>query len=287
MPGGYNAGMNADLASDIPSAFSAQRVAALCGPAAADLAIRVVAQTGSTNADLLAAARTLERPTLLWALSQTAGRGRAGRVWHAAEDATLTFSLAWKFALPLQALLGLPLAVGVAVAEALASCGVEVRLKWPNDILRDGRKLGGILVETGAGDGGRATWAVIGVGLNMILPTGLDAALAGASAAAPELLDDRARAVAAVATAVAATAAQFAQQGFALFAPRWNALHGFAGRSVNILDHGAVVHHGCAIGVDESGRLLLDTAHGRIAVVAGDVSLRAAQEQGQGDAAAG
>lgn len=259
------------MTSAISPGLSAERVAALCGAAAQPLAIRVVAETGSTNDDLLAEVRTLERPTLLWAQSQTAGRGRAGRAWQAAEGATLTFSLAWKFSLPLHALAGLPLAVGVTVAEALALYAIEVRLKWPNDLLRDGGKLGGILIET-ARDGD-SCWAVIGIGINVARPT--DEHVAALAAAAPELQADRGQVIAALATALAESLSLFAQQGFAAFASRWNMRHAHAGREVNIIDHGEVVHRGRALGVDASGRLLLDTERGEMAVLAGDVSLRA------------
>lgn len=234
--------------------------------------IRVVAQTGSTNDDLLAEVRRLERPVLLWALAQTAGRGRAGRSWHAAEGATLTFSLAWRFDLPLHALAGLPLAVGVTVAEVLASYAVDVRLKWPNDLLRDGRKLGGVLIETARV--GEDCWTVIGIGINMTMPDGEVAAIA---AAAPELQADRAQVIAAMATALAENLAVFEKQGFSAFAARWNARHAHAGRQVNIVDHGAVLHSGRASGVDAHGRLLLQTGQGEVAVLAGDVSLRAAE----------
>jgi BirA family biotin operon repressor/biotin-[acetyl-CoA-carboxylase] ligase len=259
------------MISAISPGLSAERLAALCGAAAQALTIRVVAETGSTNDDLLAEVRTLDRPTLLWAQSQTAGRGRAGRAWHAAEGATLTFSLAWKFALPLHALAGLPLAVGVTVADVLALYAIDVRLKWPNDLLRDGGKLGGILIET-ARDGD-ACWAVIGIGINMARPP--DEQIAALAAAAPELQDDRGQVIAALATALAENLPLFAQQGFAAFAARWNARHAHAGREVNIIDHGKLLHSGRAIGVDANGCLLLDTAQGSVAVVAGDVSLRA------------
>lgn len=259
----------------ISPGVSAERVAALRGAAAQQVAIRVVAETGSTNDDLLAEVRMLQGPTLLWALAQTAGRGRAGRTWHAAEGATLTFSLAWKFSLPLHALAGLPLAIGVAVADVLALYAIDVRLKWPNDLLRDGRKLGGILIET-ARDG-EACWAVIGIGINMGLPQQLDEQTAAMAAAAPELRADRGQVIAALVTALAENLTLFAQQGFAAFAARWNARHAYAGRQVNIIDHGATTHSGRATGVDAQGRLLLETPRGAVAIVAGDVSLRAAE----------
>jgi BirA family biotin operon repressor/biotin-[acetyl-CoA-carboxylase] ligase len=272
----YNARMTSTPSSAAAETFSNDRLTALCGPAAQHVALRVVAETGSTNADLLTAARDLTQPTLLWAQSQTAGKGRAGRTWHSASEATLTFSLAWNFAVPLQALVGLPLAVGVVLAETLASFGVDARLKWPNDILRDGRKLAGILIETAVTP--TATWAVIGIGINLALPPELDAQIAATATAAPELKQDREQVVAALVTALADAMPLFEQNGFQPFALRWNALHAHAGTAVNILDRATILHQGVAVGIDDSGRLLLDTAQGRVAIMAGDVSLRIREE---------
>ncbi|HXA48242.1 MAG TPA: biotin--[acetyl-CoA-carboxylase] ligase, partial [Burkholderiaceae bacterium] len=136
------------------------------------MAISIVAETGSTNVDLLAALENLPGPSLLIAEAQTAGKGRAGRAWHSEPGATLTFSLGWKFNLPAQALLGLPLAVGVVIAEALQQFAVDARLKWPNDVLRDGNKMAGVLIETAnaKGGAGEQVWAVIGIGVNMVVP---------------------------------------------------------------------------------------------------------------------
>jgi BirA family biotin operon repressor/biotin-[acetyl-CoA-carboxylase] ligase len=258
------------------SIISADRLAALCGPSAQNIALRIVAETGSTNADLLAQIDRLERPTLLWAQSQTAGKGRAGRTWHSSSEATLTFSLAWRFDAPLQALVGLPLAVGVTLAETMASFGIDARLKWPNDILRNNRKLAGILIETAMARS--TTWAVIGIGINLALPQQLDEQIASTAAWAPELQADREQVVATLLTALTDALPLFAQQGFKPFAARWNALHAHAGKAVNIIDRTAILHSGRALGVDESGRLLLETAQGRVAIMAGDVSLRTREE---------
>ena len=157
------------------------------------LSIEVLARTESTNSVLLervrseqrsAGERGLERggertdaarfgrrahdmqPCLLVAEHQTAGRGRMGRIWHAEAGASLTFSLALPLSLPDWS--GLSLAVGCAMAEALEpapSATPRLQLKWPNDLWLDGRKLGGILIETVTA--GEQRIAVIGVGLNI------------------------------------------------------------------------------------------------------------------------
>jgi BirA family biotin operon repressor/biotin-[acetyl-CoA-carboxylase] ligase len=309
-----------------PSISAAAIMQHCSSAAAAAVRIDVVAHTGSTNADMLArlataapasAAAPQLTPMLLLALAQTAGRGRAGRRWES-DDASLTFSLAWPFARPLAALVGLPLAVGVAVAEALAQHGAAVTLKWPNDVLQDGRKLAGILIETAGSAASQVPsepvcWAVIGIGINIDRSSDIDSDMhdrAGAGDAATAIsADDRAGTVPANAASAAAVPAagttaaaglviaalpatdrnrlmarlldsltvalqRFDAAGLAPFVARWNALHAHGGLAVDILDCGERLYTGTAQGIDAHGRLLLQTAQGVVAVLAGDVSLR-------------
>ena len=268
-------------------------VASSCrSAAAAATAIEVVARTGSTNADLLTRAGNrsqpdaLAGPTLLVALAQSAGRGRAGRSWQS-DAASLTFSLAWPLRQSGAALLGLPLAIGVALADVLAARQVKVALKWPNDILLAQRKLAGILIETtsSAGLPQRQAWAVIGIGINLrgagddIAADGPARGGARGASHAPQIAalpaTDRNALLAELLDALTATLQQFEESGFAPFAARWNSLHAHAGQRVDILDQGRVLHSGLALGVDTQGRLLLDTGGQVAAIVAGDVSLRA------------
>jgi len=259
--------------------LSAAAITAHCATSATHVAIETVAETGSTNADLLARVDTLDGPVLRIADNQTAGRGRAGRAWLSQPGAALMFSLAWRFKGPLHKMSGLPMAVGVALAETIAALGVPVQIKWPNDLLRDGKKLAGILVETQAAkrdsDGDGAVWAVIGVGLNLIMPDELEAAIGREVAAAPWLAKmDRNQLMAALLSRLAAVLAEFDDTGFAPFTERWNTLHAWQGQEVVLLDNGAVLQQGVAAGVDAIGRLMLDTAQGRVEVLSGDVSLR-------------
>jgi BirA family biotin operon repressor/biotin-[acetyl-CoA-carboxylase] ligase len=201
-------------------------------------------------------------------------------------QSTLTFSLAWKFNLSMQGLLGLPLAVGVAIAEALAVCDVSVRLKWPNDILKDGKKLGGVLIETATvRDKGQSqvVWAVIGVGLNMLLSDELYALLGEAATDAPSLMQkDRNQIMATLLNHLTHVLHQFEQEGFAAFVARWNALHAYADQAVVISNQGQNLHEGIAKGVDSIGRLMLESlvgseigpGTGTVSIMAGDVSLR-------------
>jgi BirA family biotin operon repressor/biotin-[acetyl-CoA-carboxylase] ligase len=248
--------------------------AAIAALSRAGVAVEVVAQTGSTNADLLARAGTLAAPLLLVAEHQSAGRGRAGRSWLSSPEGSLTFSLAWRFDGGPQALLGLPLAVGVALADTLGALGQQVQLKWPNDVLKDGDKLAGILIETQSAPGG-GTWTVIGIGLNLLMPDEMEAQLGRSAAGMPWLARmDRDALMAALLNGLADCLREFTARGFAAFSARWNLRHAWQGETVVLLDGGVVLHEGRAAGVDDSGRLLLDTDEDRITVMAGDVSLR-------------
>ena len=251
--------------------MNAANIFALSG---AGVAVEVVPETGSTNADLLARAARLTEPVLLVAEHQSAGRGRAGRSWLSSSENSLTFSLAWKFEGGLQTLSGLPLAIGVALGDALGELGVQIQLKWPNDVLKDGDKLAGILIETQSAQQG-GVWAVIGIGLNLLMPDELEAQIGRSVASLPWLARmDRDVLMAALLDALAEALRLFASRGFAAFSARWNLRHAWQGRPVVILDNGKVLQEGLAAGVDDAGRLLLDTAQGRTSVVAGDVSLR-------------
>jgi len=253
---------------------SPQQLSAQATGAARQVTIEIVAETGSTNADLLARTASLTAPVLLVAGTQTAGRGRAGRAWHSAAGASLTFSLAWKFKRTLPQLVGLPLAVGVAIAEALRDYGVEVRLKWPNDVLLDGRKLAGILIEAAVAPDG--VWAVIGIGINLALPQALAERMDNPAAALPPLPVTQTELLAALLNSLAPVLSEFDVAGIAPFIERWNALHAWRGEPVVVLDQGQARQRGIAIGVDDAGRLLLDTAAGQVALLSGDVSLRRA-----------
>lgn len=236
-----------------------------------------VAQTGSTNADLIERLRAgpePEAPLLRMADRQTAGRGRLGRAWQGGEaGASLAFSLAVRPAAADWS--GLSLAVGLAVAEALDPAAERLALKWPNDVwLRDaagtGRKLAGVLVES-LPVGGRR-WAVIGIGINLWpssvqrLPTAACWAEVAPQADAPAVL-------AALLPRLAEVLTVFDAQGFAPLAPRFAARDGLAGRTVVTTD--PACPGGLALGVASDGTLCIrrpDGAEHRLH--AGEVSVR-------------
>lgn len=149
------------------------------------LEVRVVGRCTSTNAVLLAGPS--DKPVLLAAEAQSAGRGRRGRRWRSAPGKGATFSILRRMRCPPAALVGLPVAVGVAAARALRALGARgVSLKWPNDLMARRRKLGGILIETRSSSVG--TTLVVGIGINCYGQPQLRARLGRGVAALEELL---------------------------------------------------------------------------------------------------
>ncbi len=268
----------AELRSRLPLSPAAVRAAVLAG-SALYTSVEVVARTGSTNADLLAAARTgAAGGSVLVAEEQTAGRGRLDRSWHSQPGAGLTFSVLLRpAAVPAGGRGWLPLLTGVAVASALAArVAVDAALKWPNDVLADGpdgpAKLAGILAEQAGGA------VVIGVGLNVSatraeLPPGQSTSLllAGGSN-----LDRQA-----ILTAVLGELERWYLRWTGAPVPGDAAGSGLraaylrvcstVGQQVRVELPGGGVLAGRAGGVDDAGRLLVSTPDGVHAVSAGDV----------------
>jgi len=243
--------------------------------------VEVVEQTGSTNDDLLELARLAvpDRPVLRVALHQVAGRGRHGRRWHDARGRALLFSVMTPWLRDPAAASAVTVACGITAAEALRSRGIEARLKWPNDLLLSGRKLGGILTELAFDPRGRAS-LVVGVGVNLCLDPETRVAIDQPAAALDErivetrLASEREQWVAVLALAVLDAMGGFERDGFAPFRARFDALFAYAGRPVVVMQAGLPALAGVPAGIDEEGRLLLSTDAGVQAVSSGELSLR-------------
>jgi BirA family biotin operon repressor/biotin-[acetyl-CoA-carboxylase] ligase len=244
--------------------------------------VEVLFDVDSTNTRLYEeAAPRAGQARFLFAEIQHAGRGRRGRSWVAPFGSGLTFSAVWTFAETPPGLPALGLAIGVAVAEALRAMGVKgVGLKWPNDIVWRRRKLGGLLLQVRTESGGPTT-VVIGLGLNVSLPSSTREVLAGAGAfpvadlreAIVDRVLGRNELAGALAAAILASLTEFELEGYAPFVPRWSALDALAGESVRVMQ-GASTVDGVARGADAEGALLVE-AEGRIERFhSGDVSLR-------------
>jgi BirA family biotin operon repressor/biotin-[acetyl-CoA-carboxylase] ligase len=255
--------------------------AALDPPAASllgELAVHEVLD--STNAEVL---RQLDAGArsgyLCTAEQQTAGRGRRGRQWVSPFARNIYLSIAWEYAEGAAILEGLSLAVGAAVAQALARLGVEgITLKWPNDLLHGRAKLGGVLIEM-AGDTAGACHVVVGVGLNVAMPAAQAAAIdqswTDLARVAPGLACSRSRLVAALANELLPLLDRWPAGRFADWRAAWEALDAFAGRPV-VVHIGERQLAGTARGVDQRGALLLETSLGIQPVFGGEISLRSA-----------
>ncbi|KUH81267.1 biotin--[acetyl-CoA-carboxylase] ligase [Mycobacterium sp. IS-1556] len=234
--------------------------------------VDVVAETGSTNADLIARAGRGEdiAGAVLIAENQTAGRGRRGRSWSAVPFAQITMSVGVNVAaVPSDAWGLLPLATGVAVVDAVADAGVAAGLKWPNDVLAGDGKLAGILAEVAAAD--RAV--VIGVGLNVSLradEVGVDGvtSLVDLGVAHP----DRQRLIGRVLHELGNRIDSWRRGGAdADLIAAYRARSLTLGMNVRALLPGDRELVGVARDIDGQGRLVLDTDGGPTTVSAGDI----------------
>ena len=256
----------------LPATIAA--IAAHLGAEARRFDIDVLDSCASTNAELLARAEAgAPSGSVVVANDQTAGRGRRGRGWFASRGDSLVFSLFWRLP-PGTAPAGLSLVVGLAVAQALEKVGAgDTALKWPNDILKGGRKLGGILVELLPG---APHAAVIGVGINLHLSPQMSADLRAASAALDLATPDEDALYAALLVELQAVLERFAAAGFAPLRDEWLARHAFQDADVVLTTDFAAPRAGICRGVDLDGALLFESA-GRVErVLSGEVSLRPA-----------
>lgn len=243
----------------------------------------VVFEIASTNLALQdAAAPPVGEPRVLCAEWQTAGRGRRGRSWLAPFGSGLTFSIGWTFPETPADLGALSLVMGVCVVAELRALGAhDVALKWPNDVVHEHRKLGGLLLQLRSEAGGPA-YVVIGLGLNLSLPAATRgelnapqatpatdlAAACGGSAPSRNEVGGR------VAGAMLAGLEQFAREGWSGHARDWASYDSLRDAPVTVHRHDGVID-GVARGADAEGALIVERPDGELLRVhAGDVSLR-------------
>ena len=236
--------------------------------------IDIKAATGSTNSDLMQSEVVSIDGRVILAETQLSGRGRRGRTWISpfARNIALTMGCAVQRSGP--DLGGLSLVVGFGVLKALEGLGIEhLALKWPNDILYQGRKLCGVLIEM---DHSRQSpEAVIGIGVNH---SGAELVRAKVDRGLAELVEaerppSRNATVAAVITSVREQVALFNAHGFERFRPAWDAKHYFSGREVRVTGAGAAII-GRVLGVSSDGELHLSTSCGEEFLSGGEISMR-------------
>ena len=234
-------------------------------------------ECSSSNDEIMALARQsadLAHKALCVAHFQTKGRGRQGRSWVNRQGECLMFSLGWTFDKPQYELGSLALVVALACRRALADIGLDVKIKWPNDLVVANDKLAGILIETARVE--NKTVAVIGIGINFVLPKEVENATS-----VQALFQTASKQGVSVKTLLNAVLAQldallneYAQNGFASCVGEYDAANRDTNRPVLLLQEGRVVHEGVVKGVDTQGALRLQTDKGEKTIVSGEISLR-------------
>lgn len=231
---------------------------------------------GSTNQYLIDNTANLQSGTVCIAEYQESGRGRRGRHWVSPFGANLYLSMYWRLDAGMAAAMGLSLVVGVAMVEALENMGLEgVKLKWPNDLYYQDRKLAGILVEM-SGQAGGAAHLVIGMGMNLAMQD-RDSAIDQPWASLSEVIGtdhiDRNVLAAEFINTLDTALKNYEIHGMQNFVERWNRLDNFIGRKVKLI-MGANEVTGIERGIDEQGGVLLETEQGIKSFIGGEISLR-------------
>ncbi|MCK4838681.1 MAG: biotin--[acetyl-CoA-carboxylase] ligase [Desulfobulbaceae bacterium] len=247
--------------------------------ALADIPVHLLAETGSTNAVAIDLAKAgAPAYTVVAAERQSAGRGRLGKSWQSPAGTGLYFSLILQPNLAPEDLPKITLMAGLGVCLAIEKItNLSLLIKWPNDLLLDGRKLGGILAET-VHRPGHQTAVVLGIGLNVNSPQG---------AFSTELHDKatsllihtgseyrRSDLLASIVTEVKKLVCRFERDGFADILNEWRRRDATLGRELAWLTHNDKIVRGVSLGPDDTGQLLIKDHLGRIhEVLSGDLNL--------------
>jgi BirA family transcriptional regulator, biotin operon repressor / biotin---[acetyl-CoA-carboxylase] ligase len=237
--------------------------------------LRYLSEAGSTNDEALAwAAQGAPEGALVVADHQSAGRGRRGRTWHAPPGSALLFSLVLRPRLSPDRLGLLTTALGVAGAEAVRSFGIDARVKWPNDVTVDGRKLAGVLVESRLFDA--RVEAVAGMGLNVSVgPATLPSDVADRATSLVDHADMSSQRHVVLETILEALARLYSSltsgDGAAKLLERASVLSGVLGSTVSLRTADERLVQGRALRLTRTGALVVATGDGDIEVTAGEI----------------
>ncbi|WP_411751973.1 bifunctional biotin--[acetyl-CoA-carboxylase] ligase/biotin operon repressor BirA [Serratia sp. (in: enterobacteria)] len=243
-----------------------------------DKRVTVLPVVDSTNQYLLDRLAELTSGDACIAEYQQAGRGRRGRQWISPFGANLYLSMFWRLEQGPAAAMGLSLVIGIVMAEVLQRLGAEqVRVKWPNDLYLNDRKLAGILVEL-TGKTGDAAQLVLGAGINMAMretnASQIDQRWINLQEAGITI--DRNELAAKLLNELRNSLRQFEIDGLAPFISRWRKLDNFIDRPVKLLI-GEQQIFGIARGIDQQGALLLEQEGVIKPFIGGEISLRSAE----------
>ncbi|VUD51284.1 Bifunctional ligase/repressor BirA [Thalassocella blandensis] len=243
--------------------------------------IEVKTELDSTNSYLLQAYDTdaFTGAHICLAEMQTAGRGRRGRTWQSPFAKNIYMSLSWQFEQGIAAIEGLSLAVGVAIVSALQQSGVHgLSLKWPNDVLYQGKKLGGVLLEISGDVSGRCG-VVVGLGLNVAMSSAeasqIDQPWIDLKTIAGESLPSRNALAASLIDHLVGLLKDFESRRFKAYREQWQQHAAYMGEPIT-LSMGARTQQGVLLGVEENGALRISTETGEQVFVGGEISMRPA-----------
>jgi len=208
-------------------------------------------------------------PFVVVADTQTTGIGRRGRPWISDHEAGLYATFASNLVIPPEQIGMIAITTGVAIAESLAETGVDPRLKWPNDILIEDRKLGGILIQSFGPD---PRTFLIGIGINLEPSATLDEAGGIALNALLDTPMERKRLVRMLARSIGTWMDILATRDTDTIIDTWVGYSLFLGQEVAIVTDSETIR-GTQTGIDHTGRLILATTDGERRFAAGDVSV--------------
>ena len=237
--------------------------------------VAVIPVIDSTNQYLLERMNTLQTGDACVAEYQQAGRGRRGRQWFSPFGANLYLSMYWRLDQGPAAAMGLSLVIGIVIAEVLQQLGAEdVRVKWPNDLYLNDRKLAGILVEM-TGKTGDAAQIVFGAGINLAMrsPDANVVNQGWINLQEAGIAINRNELVSVLVNQLRRSLKEFEREGLTPFISRWQRLDNFINRPVKLLIGEREVL-GIARGIDPQGGLLLEQDGVTKAWVGGEISLR-------------
>ncbi|MCK1969904.1 bifunctional biotin--[acetyl-CoA-carboxylase] ligase/biotin operon repressor BirA [Franconibacter sp. IITDAS19] len=240
--------------------------------------VAVLPVIDSTNQYLLDRLSSLQSGDACIAEYQQAGRGRRGRKWFSPFGANLYLSMYWRLEQGPAAAIGLSLVIGIVMAEVLHDLGADqVRVKWPNDLYLQDRKLAGILVEL-TGKTGDAAQIVIGAGINLAMRRVESEVVNQGWINLQEagIKIDRNQLAARLINELRVALEQFEKEGLSPFLARWEKLDNFIHRPVKLIIGDREIY-GISRGIDEQGALLLEQNGAIKAWVGGEISLRSAE----------
>jgi len=266
------------LNDNLPSPLDAKVIETICHQQGCDIDVTVLQSVDSTNTWIMQEAQS-SRPKLCAAEHQTTGRGRRGKTWHS-PNSGITFSVAVSSSRPVSWFNGLSLLTGAVLCDRLRKVGaIDAMLKWPNDVLVNGAKLSGILIESVApssGAGDSDTLIVVGIGINYQRGSEarqIDQANTDLFQLCGKSLPDRSELIAQIASQVVQVVEGDVPQSVRDLAQIWPQYDALSGQELSV-EHAGQKLTGISAGIDPTGAMRLQTKNGIQVLTSADIANR-------------